>query len=438
MWHFMPPRLSRLRILTFCLVFLLGIARAWDRVAHAELWGEDGRVFLAGVMNDGVSSLLQPMAGSFFLIERLIALVTWHLVPLAFIPTAIAFASVAVFAAVMSRIASPDYEWLMPSTTFRVALAFMCVLLPGLEEMAANLCNLNWFLFCWVALLGLKDPRTSLTRPELGLTLLISLSLGTAVLLLPLFAWRLWRAWADGNRQGRQSTAIALGILVVFGVALLMPVSGRPAASSGLAVTRVILVWMDHVVRFVGLVPWLGAQAMSRPLAPSIASWYRVGQGGLVLLTALWLWRYRRDAPVQATVLLVAGMSGWMVMAMLTRPYALAQLELGGTPPFFVTRYAFPMSFAGLLFWAVVLRPWTATRSQLSIMVVAFVALNVSLSLYRFRIPAYGEERRWDATRVALEQSIGSGCPHAVEVRQYPNRWRFVYTSPHPSPSCAP
>ena len=67
----------------------------------------------------------------------------------------------------------------------------MFCLLPGLTEMTGNLCNLTWILFCWLALVGLKDPSVPLTWIEVGLSVLVTLSIGTAILLVPLFLWRL-------------------------------------------------------------------------------------------------------------------------------------------------------------------------------------------------------------------------------------------------------
>ena len=96
------------------------------------------------------------------------------------------------------------------------------------------------------------------------------------------------------------------------------------------------------------------------------------------------------------------------------------------------------MSFAAVLFWMVVLAPWATARGIRKAFVVAFLVLNVTTSLHRFNIGAYGSERRWQTTVNALERSMATGCPRTVDVRQYPDPWQFTYASPRPAIDCNP
>ena len=54
-----------LRIATFVLLLLILGERAFGRLVHADLWGEDGAVFLSQAATLGSASLLMPYAGSY-------------------------------------------------------------------------------------------------------------------------------------------------------------------------------------------------------------------------------------------------------------------------------------------------------------------------------------------------------------------------------------
>ena len=129
-------------------------------------------------------------------------------------------------------------------------------------------------------------------------------------------------------------------------------------------------------------------------------------------------------------------MSFWTVIAAMVRPYAMETFRSGDLS-FYLNRYSFPMSFAGVLYWGVALAPWTTARGIRRAIVVAFVVLNVTMSLHRFNISAYGPEPRWQASVDALENSMATGCPRTVEVRHYPD-WHFTYVSPRPAGDCNP
>ena len=103
-------------------------------------------------------------------------------------------------------------------------------------------------------------------------------------------------------------------------------------------------------------------------------------------------------------------MSFWIVLAAMVRPYAIDVFQ-SRDAGFYENRYSFPMSFAGVLYWMVVLGPWATARGIRKAIVVAFLVLNVTMSLHRFNIGAYGPERRWQATVNALERSMATGCP---------------------------
>jgi hypothetical protein len=427
---------ARLRIVTFVLLLLIVGDRAFGRLAHADLWAEDGAVFLNQAATLGGASLLRPYAGSYLTIERLVMLSALRAVPLSWLPAAVTLSCIVVLASVMSRIVSPAYEWLISSSYLRVLLAFMFCLLPGLGEMTGNLCNLNWILFCWLALVGLKDPSVPLTWIEVALSVLVTLSMGTAILLVPLFTWRLAVSKDSMSMSHWVSGIVELAVLVVLGVGLLLFVD-RPSGSPLPSVRGLARMWYDHVAFLVAFTPWLGDRLTNALWGSLGTSLYRIGEVTFLVFSFWWTWSHRRETCAQAVMVLVLGMSLWTVLAAMVRPLALEVLQQ--RPEWFYdSRYAFPMSFAGVLYWMVVLAPWATAHGIRNAVVVAFLVLNITMSLHRFDIGAYGPERRWQATVNALERSMATGCPRTVDVRQYPDPWRFTYVSPRPAVDCSP
>jgi hypothetical protein len=424
-----------LRIATFALLLLIVGERAFARLVHADLWGEDGAVFLSQAAARGWASLLLPYFGSYLTIERLIMLGALRAVPLSWLPLAVALSSVVVLAGVMSRIASPVYEWLIPSSYLRVLVAAMFCLLPGLTEMTGNLCNLTWILFCWLALVGLKDPGVPFTWLEIGLSVLVTLSMGTAILLVPLFIWRLVISKDRISTSHWVRGIVQVAVLGVFGLGLPVLTDRPPSpplpSSFGLAE-----MWYDHVVRLVAFTPWLGDR-LTNAAWSAFGSFYGIAKVLFPVFVFWWAWSHRREPRAHAVLLLVLGMSLWTVLAAMVRPYALDVLQR--RDEFFSeNRYSFPMSFAGVLYWMVVLAPSATAGGVRKAVLVAFLVLNVTMPLHHFNISAYGRERRWQAAVNALERSMATGCPHAVTVWHYPDPWGFTYVSPRPAADCTP
>lgn len=429
------PSPAAIRLAAFGLALLVLVSRGWGRLTRPELWGEDGQIFLAQALTSGFHSLLQPMAGSYFTLERLIMLGALELAPFAWLPAVVSTTCVVVSAAVASMIASPRYEWLMPSAPVRVLAAAIFCLLPGLSEMLGNLCNLNWILFSWLALTGLKDPALPITKAEITMSLLVSISIGTTILLIPLFAWRLVVLLQQRRpRQEWMPGLLQAGVLVFFGVVLLLLAPGnRPRASMVPSYLDVARAWYDHAARLVALTPWLGDQLTFFLYRWQPAGLYRIAKVAFLVFIAAWGWRHRHEPLARALLLFTVCVSLWTVLAVLTRPYAMETLQNEHGQDLYASRYSFISSFAGLIFWLGVLKP--AGRRP-GLLLLAFLALNLVLPLHRFTIGAYGDERRWLATATVLEQAVSTGCPRAVRVRQYPDPWEFTYVPAQPGAEC--
>lgn len=432
-----PVPTLRLSRITFGLTALIVLQRGWERLLHADLWGEDGAVFLAQAIEQGARSLFIPQAGSYFTAERLVTLGALQILPLAWIPTAITAVCMAVFAFAASRIASEDYAWLIRSPFVRVATAAVFCLLPGLHEMLGNLCNLNWFLFAWLAILALRDPARPLRWRDQVVAAGVSLSIGTAILLVPLFLWRLVHAVRRrADRTTWRAEALALGILIVLGVGLPVFAGGaRPPASEISSPFQVARLWYDHTARLGALTPWLGDRATTALSyrAPDVV---RAAKIAVLVFFVVWTWRRRSDPAAQAVVALVLGVSAWTILAMLSRPYALPFFyEVG--PWLYMSRYAFIMSFAGVVYWVVALQPASEGTGAASTALWIFLALNLILPLHRFHLPRLGAEARWAAAVPALERARARDCAEVVHVRQYPDPWTFTVRVGATSRPCA-
>ncbi|MEO8483292.1 MAG: hypothetical protein ABI634_13855 [Acidobacteriota bacterium] len=458
------PRLAGVLSSTaaFALPLVILIERGWSRLATPDFWAEDGAVFLRQALEEGSRSLLHPMAGSFFTLERSIMLIALKAAPLVWVPFVVCLACIAVTALVMSRLASDAYSWLVPSRAVRLAAVCLMCLLPGLNEMLGNLCNVNWILFAGVALIGLKDPDRPLTAAELVVTALISVSVGTAILLVPLFLWRL--VMTTARRRSPTREVLAIAILILLGGVLPAVFGGsEPSAPPGVRALDIARIWYDHIARLVAFTPWIGDR-----LTVTVSHWrpqglYRVGKIGFVIFLAAWAWRRRRDARAQALLALLAGVSAWTALSSLTRVYAFDFFQNQTGLWFYESRYSFIVSFTAVLFWLVVLQDLPRLLIPRATVAMGFLALSAALSMHRFNIDAYSNPRfharvvgttvvadpvtdyrvdgpigtHWQDVSDELDRARRTGCPHRVIVHQYPDPWAFTFVNPNPAAGCS-
>jgi hypothetical protein len=426
-----PPRLT-----TFLLCLAIVSTRGWDRLVDPDLWAEDGAVFLAEGLREGAGSLLRSYAGSYHTLQRLITLGAVDAFPLLWLPTVICLTYFVIFAWIMSAIVEDRYAWLIPSRAARVMTAAMLCMLPGLSEMMGNLSNLNWILFGWLSMIGLKDPSLPITRTELLGTLLVTVSIGTTVLLLPLFLWRF--AVSIHRGQPRRQwiwSAVHLAVLILVGVvALFFEESSHnpPRHPYG----AIAWIYYEHLIQHGLLTPWIGDRLTIAIDQPSMRLVARSVAIALLPCAAFLAWRFRRVERVQAILLFVGGVSVWTAAAVFARLGAFEYFQQPLAAATFDMRYAYPTAFAATIFWMGLLHPSALIRHRTPSLALIFIVLNLSLAFHRFHIPSYGAERRWEASVPALERSMEEGCPPAVIVPEYPDPWRFQYDSPQPAVSC--
>ena len=168
---------------------LLVLHKPWA-LHTAQLWAEDGSVFLAEAEWYGAGALLRPYAGYLQLIPRLTALAWDPVLDVRWWPLAYNATALLVHAIVLARMASARFD--VPHKAWLI-LAFGLVAQTG--ETLLNITNVQWIsAFLLVEQLLM---RPAATRRQLAADLLLvvpaALTGPFAVPLLPLFAWQSWR-----------------------------------------------------------------------------------------------------------------------------------------------------------------------------------------------------------------------------------------------------
>lgn len=423
-----------MRSLTFALCSVIVVTRAWERVEAAEFWAEDGRIFLSQALELGYASLLRPMAGSYHTLQRATMLAIVDVVPIAWWPAAVSIVCLVVTAIVASKVVRPDYAWLIPSPGTRVLTACTFCLLPGLHEMLTNLCNVNWILFAWLSLVGLKDPSRPVTRWDLVASLLVVLSIGTSVLLLPLFGWRVVRSIRDRRPVSDTWMAVAeLAIILVLGTLLLLWTGSSMLVRAPLG--DVAAAYWDHLARLLLVAPWVGDRWTMLIFAKSLQVAYLISTAILLVLILRWAWPRRHENRVQAVLLFVAGVTVWTVLVSYTRFYAvkfLAEPNLG----LFLSRYSFPVSFSALVLWMSVIHPDRLFRKWRPSLALVLLVLNVSLAWHRAFVPRYGPEPRWAQAMPVITRAMAQSCQSHVTAPIYPGEWTIDYVAHASAPPC--
>ena len=248
-------------------------------------------------------------------------------VPLSWLPAAVTLSSIVVLAGVMSRIVSPAYEWLIPSSYLRVA--------RGLDVLPLARAD--------------REDGQSL-RPGLDLVLLVGagwaegsecashVDRSRTIGARHAFDWHRHLAGASfhvaiGRIEGQdlheslgprhcstgRSDCSWSGVAASYG-----PAPGSPLPSA-LGLARM---WYDHVARLVAFTPWLGDRLTNALWSSFDTSLYRTGEVIFLVFVFWWTWLHRRETSAQAVLVLVLGMSLWTVLAVMARPYALAVFQM--------------------------------------------------------------------------------------------------------------
>lgn len=401
------------RTATIC--FLLLSLRAWARIWFSFIWAEDGKVFITEGLRWGWSSLLIPHAGSYHTIQRIVAYGVASFVPVPLWALVITLFNLMVLALVASRIVSKDFEWIFPARKVRVAIALLLCFAPGLLEMAGNLANLNWVLFYWLALLALRDLNRKMHGWEFWVAVLILFSVGTSLLLIPLFVWRFWKT------RDRADAAL-LGILVLENIWLVllngMHLSVQDASPQNRAgfsplhemVEKGIPILVQTFNKTVLWRPWVGPGFATRWTALDHHSWITF----LILCAAYGyllreFFRHRRENWAQAIALLTVGIFVWPALRFIGRSGSIGDV-MYLNPWYWSLRFSYPHSFLAILLWMAVFRSFPMRFGRWPSVALIFLILSFVHCLDRFWIGAYeGPVPLWGKSAAQLEEAMKKG-----------------------------
>ncbi|ADU69860.1 hypothetical protein [Pantoea sp. At-9b] len=168
-FQFKTPALIGLMFLAFVLLVL----RRPDLVVHAQPWAEDGKIWMAGIYNEGFwSSLLLPQNGYYQTISRL----TYG------ISLLFGFSHAALVANIIAILIRCFFVGFILSSRmnfidmkFRVVAALYLILMPNIAEGFVNITNVHWYLSMYLlAVVMANDAESTLGKVHDFAVLIIS------------------------------------------------------------------------------------------------------------------------------------------------------------------------------------------------------------------------------------------------------------------------
>lgn len=297
-----PGRRAWLGLLCGGVALLIFISRKPEQWFNPQFWGEDGQVFFTEAVSLGTKSLIEPYAGYFHLVPRVVALVAsampWEHLPAIYMLVAALGAS-----AVVARVALAD---LPPLARLTGALAMVVV--PHSGEVFLNLTNLHWLLGPLLVVNLLEAAPTSRWHAlRRALEVALAGLSGPMVLCFAPFA----ALWLAGQRRERLAWWLGAAWGLALGVQLMLVLAGPRVPATDMATVLSALWWI--VPRYV--------------MALLVGEWLRYTQEVAMLVTLLvaplpaaLFWGRKNPYRVQAALLLVAA-GGLLVAGRLANPY---------------------------------------------------------------------------------------------------------------------
>lgn len=405
----------------FLIVAAVIAVRFPSTLCRAEFWAEDATEFFFDAVSLGAKSLVVPVYGYHFFVERVIAYVATFL-PVYYTPYVYAWASLIIDAAALAYLVRDGFSWIAPRRWQRALLAALLAVGPGTADVLLNMANLPAAL----ALLGLLllIERPFLIGPgKLILLVIIIASSGQMVLWIPVVAYL---AWAT---KARTYWIVAITIAVF---AVLNGIGNHEASSSaGLLDYRALSVVPRILLEnsFTRLLPgpFLGALTVLLMRSSVVVFWGAaiVGLGAFAALA------YRASlADRDGTSVLVLGYLGAIGMLGLTaisRAYSVPLLVRETGSLLFEHRYAYLPSALATLIWASFL---LRTRADpVSVRFIASVLIAIQLvacfPLRNARADLHWPERS-GRVQWMLDLNRRNGQPVVIRIEDlpvHPFRW---------------
>ena len=178
------------RLLGLSVVAVILFLRRPDFLLDAKLWAEDGTIWYAEAAAKGFASAFSPQNGYFQTISRIVFWVA-QAIPIETVPLFANTVGLLIRVAPVAFICSSRFDWIPWQA--KLAMVAYYVLMPGIEEVHANITNAHWYLAIYVLMIVIsRPPRSSAGRVHDFVALTIAgLSGPFILLLLPCFALRL-------------------------------------------------------------------------------------------------------------------------------------------------------------------------------------------------------------------------------------------------------
>ena len=367
--------------LTGISVFLITYAR--DPTAWTTIWAEDGKVFLAGAVNQGFGSYFHFFGGYLHTVPRTGALIAAAL-PLSWASVVITTYAVAISSACGAIVEALSGAYI-EARWARVGLGLCFGFLPAIRvESIAEMANLQYFLIATSFWVLLVVPRSKAGR-RLSMVFLFATAASTIVgiVLFPVAVVRLI------DRRNRLPGAVFLAVQALHGIIILIV---RPTRDLGYTVSYSNVA--HHFATDVIAGQFFGGPFYS--LDHQTLTLWIVNDVALICAVAL-IGRWPRGASRQLVVAV-----GAIVLSALTY---LTEAKTQGT----VARYAVVPGFFALFGVAIVAD--IASRLRAAKPVAGVLVLGIVLSwAFSFSVPPYRSAGpHWSAEYLQAQHAHAKG-----------------------------
>jgi hypothetical protein len=292
------------------LAALLLLSRDPYRLLDAQLWAEDGPLWLYDAYMKGPACLLIPHTGYLQTFPRLVGF-AGDVAPMPWIPTLFALAGFLVQLAPAWLLLSARGRALLPSLAARLLLAGFYLGVPNSFETFVNITNAQWHIGLVMFLLAVMPaPRRVAWRVvEYASIFIGGLSGPFGLFLAPLAWWRVWRE--RGWHRAAQAAVLTGTALVQVGYLLasagasrhLQPLGACVSAFARIVVGQVFLagvagagmvarlepsaLWQNNLCPEVLLVVFFGIVGVAFVRGPEVHRLFVVF-AAVILAAALW------------------------------------------------------------------------------------------------------------------------------------------------------
>lgn len=385
------------------LLAALLLIRCTDRLWHAVIWAEDGNVFLYEAITFGIKSIFMPYAGYFHTMPRIIAYAASCL-PAVMMPHFIVFSAVGIALYVLSTILRGDYEWLVPDIRHRGMLALIFAIAPGTNEIIGNIAGLHWLLYLYMGLLCLRPLGKRLRVQDLLCCILVVLTEGAVITLLPLLFIRL-----VSHVIKKRNRFLICQELFLAGLILLVSVvnfSIRTEQSS-LSVNVPLMIEVASKTLLVDIIayPWLNFL----PYTLDYPGWLCITLGpGIVSVCALWR---RWSAAHWAVMFFLAAIVAFVLMTVMARAGSanIFLKHFSDATQWANFRYSFLPAAGSYVFWIWLIdnyfKKHKATTHAMTV-TLGLLACAFFISTNRFPIKVGLGDNKWIQNAAAIDNII--------------------------------